>query len=120
MSAMRVTTVAVTAFFFSIGAPCAGTPEVLLSPYHQSPVGGDPGDLLSISGAGFETGAKVVYVRGAGTPPSVPPSIPPANSPDAGFLDVIEAATRPDGITVRLAKEMIKDFDLRTMGEKLR
>jgi hypothetical protein len=79
--------------------------------YHQaayeSPVRGDPDDLLLIAGYGFSGDDQVIYQavnEGGGT---VHPSEPPWESTaDRGIADVVSYLNVPYSLTVRLPKTM--------------
>ena len=79
--------------------------------YHQaayeSPVRGDPDDLLLIAGYGFSGGDQVIYQavnEGGGT---VHPSEPPRQSTaESGIAEVVSYLNVPYSLTVRLPQSM--------------
>lgn len=86
----------------------AGAPLVFKSPFHQSPVRGEPDDLLTIAGSGFDKGDTVVYRRMTDTtqPLAYPDSVPSPNSVEEGVAPVVSFSGVPHSLTVRLPAEM--------------
>ncbi len=88
-------------------AAVAAAPDVLHTPGYESPVQGDPDDLLMIAGSNFAATDVVVY-QALEVAASHPPSIPPANTADAGTAPVVQRANPVYALTVRLPTEMQK------------
>jgi hypothetical protein len=92
--------------------PVWADPPVLYSaPAYESPVRGDPDDLLLISGIGLAANDTVVYRQLSDTTIPVPhPSRPPISSgPVVGVADLVSAANAPYSLTVHLPAAMNKD-----------
>jgi hypothetical protein len=94
-------------------ANCAlAAPSVLYShPAYESPVRGDPGDLLLLAGYGFAPDDTVVYQAiGDTTQPLAPPGeIPTTSTATAGIAPVVSVLNVPDSLTVRLPTAMQAD-----------
>lgn len=71
---------------------------------YQSPVRGEPGDLLFLPGSGFQKGDKVVYMAlGDTTKPLSPPLVIPEKSDSIfGIAKVVSYANVPHSLTVLL------------------
>jgi len=97
------------AFFF---VPAFATAPILYSqPAFQSPVRGDPDDLLLLAGIGFSAHDKVIYQAISDTValphrPSVAPAVATA---ETGIAPVISTANIPYSLTVLLPEAMRKD-----------
>ena len=97
-----------------IGALCIGAlaraqPPILYSqPGYQSPVRGEPDDLLMLPGFGFAKGDVVVYARLADTTriPKPPTEIPASSSAAQGVARVVSYHGAPNALTVLLPVEM--------------
>lgn len=90
------------------GAPAwAAAPLLLHTPGYESPVRGDPDDLLMIAGTGFQPTDRVVYqALDAALPrPSV---IPPLNSAEMGTAPIVQRGSPSEALTVRLPAELAK------------
>lgn len=89
--------------------PCAATPPTLYSAAaYQSPVRGDPGDLLLVPGYGFAGGDAVVYEAISDTtkPLAPPRNVPVSSSGELGLAAVVSAADVPYSLTIRLPDVM--------------
>jgi hypothetical protein len=75
---------------------------------YESPVRGDPDDLLQLSGSGLSGADTVVYqaIANPTSPPPHPVSIPAETDATQGILPVINAASAPYAITVHLPELM--------------
>jgi len=91
---------------FLAGMQCAlATPPTLFSqPAYESPVRGDPGDLLLLAGSGLDANDTVVYVVITDPTQSLTPpaAIPSASDGSIGTAPVISVADVPNSITVKL------------------
>ena len=105
-----MTLVALVSFF---GAPPSGAmPAVIFSQAaYQSPVRGDPGDLLMLAGDGFAGTDTVVYQAVTNTmrAPAAPAAIPTQSSANAGVAPIISALDVPHSLTVLLPAVMRTD-----------
>ena len=93
--------------FFNVtpSAPARGaTPAVYAQPACESPVRGDPDDLLLIPGYGLDATDTVVYEALADTtqPPVQPSSIPQISTATLGVAELVSAADAPYSLTVHL------------------
>jgi hypothetical protein len=90
-------------------APAWCAPPVLYSAsQYESPVRGDPDDLLLIAGNGLAATNTVVY-QAVGTTtqaPVHPASVPTTNTASLGFADLVSAADAPYSLTVHLPTAM--------------
>ena len=87
----------------------AAPPSLYTQPFHQSPVEGDPDDLLLLAGGGFTAGSTVVYRRLLDTtlPIPTPTEVPPTSTADQGVAPVVSETALPDNIVVRLPAVML-------------
>ncbi|MEM9598889.1 MAG: hypothetical protein AAGD06_31770 [Acidobacteriota bacterium] len=86
------------------------------TPHFQTAVRGQPGDLLMVSGSGFQRGARAFYqyAPDPSMPPAPPAPLPANNDPWVGELDLpfnpftlLDAYVNvPDSLTMRLPLEM--------------
>jgi hypothetical protein len=85
----------------------AAAPLVYRQPAYESPIRGDPDDLLLIAGFGFASGDQVIYqaVEGGIQHLQHPNSVPDRSTGVIGVADVVRANI-PYSLTVRLPKEM--------------
>ena len=92
---------------------CAGAapPAIFSQPAYQSPVRGDPGDLLILPGDGFAGTDTVVYqVVGDTTQPLTPPTaVPTQSSAASGTAPIVSALDVPHSLTVLLPSVMKTD-----------
>lgn len=91
-------------FFGGASIAHAAPPQVYKATFHQSPVRGDPNDLLLIAGWGFTSSDVVVYKRVINT---TVPQVHPANVPffstsNLGVAPVMSYGDVPRSLTVRL------------------
>jgi hypothetical protein len=101
---------ALIALLLSAGVTAA-PPQVYDRAAYQSPVRGDPDDLLLIAGYGFASSDTVVY-RAARTTtgPSAAPAAPPKrSSAEFGMATVVSAADVPYSLTIKLPRVMRAD-----------
>ena len=98
---------ALTCLLWLVSAAQATAPRVLHTPGYESPVRGDPDDLLMIAGVGFRSSDRVVYqaMDDAKRPPS---AVPAKNTAESGIAPVIQHDNPPYALTVRLPMEMQK------------
>ncbi len=112
MNNTRITKASIRFALFLLAVGCiapitvAAPPELYSQPFHQSPVRGEPDDLLMIPGHGFADGAIVVYRRLIDTTlPLLPPSVVPSvSTADEGVTDVVSC--RSERLVVRLPSVM--------------
>jgi hypothetical protein len=93
-----------------IVVPAMAAPPLLYkAPFHQSPVRGEPHDLLMLAGSGFGEGDIVVYQRLFDTTlPLVHPGlVPPVNTANEGVAAVVSYGNAPDSLTVHLPEVML-------------
>jgi hypothetical protein len=65
----------------------SGGPQLYADPSHESPVRGDPGDVVMLGGAGFTSDTVVVYqALGDTTQTPVPSSVPTSQSSTTGTI----------------------------------
>jgi hypothetical protein len=86
----------------------AAAPLLYRQPAYESPIHGDPDDLLLIAGFGFAADDLVVYQAVAGSTQHLPHprSVPAESTATVGTAEVVSAANIPHSLTVRLPKEM--------------
>ena len=96
--------VSVLAAIFHTPCTQAAAPVIFSQPAYQSPVRGDPGDLLVVPGDGFSASDTAVYQAvGNTTRPLTPPaSIPTQSDAGAGVAPIISSADVPHSLTVLL------------------
>jgi hypothetical protein len=90
-------------------APASATPPAVYSrPNFQSPVHGDPDDLLLIPGDGFAPDDVVVYraLDDSTQRPSPPESVPTQSDSQVGIAAVVATVNVPYSLTVRLPSAM--------------
>ena len=85
----------------------AAAPQVLHTPGYESPVRGDPDDLLMIAGTGFHPTDRVVY-QAMDVAPTRPRIVPATSTVEAGIAPVVQHDNPPYALTVRLPSEMQK------------
>jgi hypothetical protein len=91
-------------------APASATPPSVYSrPNYQSPVQGDPDDLLLIPGEGFAPDDIVVYraLNDTTQRPSPPQSIPTHSDAHDGIAAVVSTVNIPYSLTVKLPLVMV-------------
>ena len=86
----------------------AAAPVLLHTPDYESPVHGEPDDLLMIAGSGFERDDQVVY-QAVEAGIAHPARVPSRNSADAGVAPIVQQGSPADAITVRLPNELRKN-----------
>lgn len=87
----------------------AAAPFLYSKPAYESPVRGDPGDLLLIPGYGLSAADVIVYKAIADTtqPPAQPSSVPTTSTATQGILDLVSSADAPYSLAVHLPTAMI-------------
>jgi hypothetical protein len=85
----------------------AAAPHVLHTAGYESPVRGDPDDLLMIAGAGFQATDRVIYRAIAAAQP-LARSVPAENTAESGIAPIVQRGNPPYALTVRLPSEMQK------------
>jgi hypothetical protein len=97
--------------FLGFGTAEATPPTLFSQPNFESPVRGDPGDLLLLAGDGFATSDTVVYQSlGDTTQPLVPPAgVPGSNTTNSGVAPVVSSLNVPYSLTVSLPTAMMAD-----------
>jgi hypothetical protein len=79
-------------------------PTLYSQPAYQSPVRGDPGDLLLLAGNGFSADDTVVYQVLYDTTQllTAPAGVPNTSTKDSGIATVVSVLNIPDSLTVML------------------
>jgi hypothetical protein len=101
-------------FVAVLGLVLAGTtgaaarPVLYAQPAHQSPVRGEPDDLLLLAGSGLSAGDQVVYraVAEAAQPVTRPASLPGVATAETGTAEVVSNRGVPDSLVIRLPSAM--------------
>ena len=88
-----------------MGDARAAAPQVFHTPGYESPVRGDPDDLLMIAGAGFQPQDRVVY-RALDAPRAADRVIPSENTAESGIAPVVQRDNPPYALTVQLPSQM--------------
>src|ERR1700694_5865143 len=93
----------------SIGMPSsssAAAPTLYRQPAYESPVRGEPDDLLLIAGYGFAADDRVVFQSVGAATESLqhPDTVPTASTAELGIVEVVSTANVPHSLTVRLPK----------------
>jgi hypothetical protein len=89
----------------------AQAPSLYAQPAYESPVRGDPDDLLLIAGNGLSAADTVVY-RALGNTTLVaqhPSSVPSSSTAIEGVADLVSAADAPYSLTIHLPAAMTAD-----------
>jgi hypothetical protein len=92
-----------------VGANAAAAPPQLFrQAAYESPVRGDPDDLLLLAGDGFAGDDTVVYRALANTTESiaVPTRVPTQSTADFGVAPIVSSADAPHSLTVRLPQNL--------------
>jgi hypothetical protein len=86
----------------------AAPPELYRHAAYESPVRGDPDDLLLLAGYGFSADDTVVYRTVPDTAKllSVPNQVPTYSSPEFGLAAIVSAANVPYSLTIKLPQNM--------------
>jgi hypothetical protein len=95
--------------FVSVAA-MAEPPHLYHEPAHESPVRGEPDDLLLIAGSGLDPRDLIVY-RAIGDAHALdhpPLRIPDHSGEESGMISIVSAAAAPNALTVRLPSTMRK------------
>src|SRR5579864_795558 len=113
---MRTALIALGLWVIALHAPLAQSelqrvPILYDRPAYQSPVRGEPDDLLLLAGYGLSRDDVVVYRALARTdePLAHPTSIPAAQNADSGVAPIVSAADVPNGLVIRLPLEIRAD-----------
>jgi len=101
---------ALLALFAAAGA-AAAPPRLYRQSAYQSPVRGDPDDLVLLAGYGFAADDTVVYrvLSGATADPAVPARVPARSGIDLGVASIVSAADVPYSLTIKLPKDLAAD-----------
>jgi hypothetical protein len=95
------------------GGPFAAAtpPTIFNQPAYESPVRGDPGDLLMLPGDGFATTDTVVYQALTDTtqPLAAPTAIPTTSDVNTGVAPVVSVLNVPHSLTVSLPATLQTD-----------
>ena len=94
-----------------IGNAWSTAPVIYSQVANESPVRGDPGDLLFLGGYGFATTDTVVYqaIMDTTQPLAHPASVPTSSSATSGIAPVMTSADVPNSLTVMLPSLMTAD-----------
>lgn len=86
-------------------------PQLYTQADHESPVRGDPDDLLLLAGYGFAVNDTVVYraVVDTGRSLGTPRDIPALSTADFGVAPIVSTADVPYSLTIRLPQTMRTD-----------
>ena len=86
----------------------ASAPVLYRQSAYQSPVRGEPDDLLLLAGAGLRADDVVVYtsIANSTAPLHSPDNVPAASTAASGIVDVVSKADVPYSLTVRLPATM--------------
>src|SRR5258708_2581040 len=87
----------------------AAAPEVYRQAAYESPVRGDPDDLLLLAGYGFAADDAVVYraIPDTNIPLPAPDHVPTHSSAEFGLAPVVSAADVPYSLTVKFPQILI-------------
>ena len=101
---------ALVTLFVGAGA-VAAPPELYRRAAYESPVRGDPDDLLLLAGYGFSVDDIVVYrtVPDSAKLPSAPSEVPAYSSPEFGLAPIVSSADVPYSLTIKLPQNMRAD-----------
>lgn len=82
----------------------AAPPELYRQAAYESPVRGDPDDLLLLAGYGFAADDEVVYraIRDTSQQSTVPTSVPSQSTAEFGLAPIVSSADVPYSLTVKL------------------
>ena len=98
--------------FLAVAQCALAAPPTLFSrPGLQSPVRGDPGDLLLLAGDGLEATDTVAYqiIADPSAVPAPPAALPVASDSSAGTATVISTLDVPNSLTIKLPTVMLAD-----------
>jgi len=85
----------------------AAAPTVFRTAGYQSPVRGDPDDLLMLAGSGFQASDQVVYAAADDNPAAGHPDhVPGASSAQSGTARIVSRPDSDHAITVQLPAQM--------------
>jgi hypothetical protein len=92
---------------FAITAHSAA-PRLYRQPANESPVRGDPDDLLMLAGYGFSADDVVVYQAVADTSKALSPpaQVPTQSATDTGVAPIVSVANVPDSLTIKLPGDL--------------
>jgi hypothetical protein len=106
----------------AFGGICGAGAQLLVydTAHFQSPVRGLPGDLLMVTGSGFQQGARAFYQYASDPtlPPAPPAPLPATNNAWSGELDLYDDPSSsfdayvnvPESLTVKLPMAMQADW----------
>src|SRR3989442_305554 len=106
-----VVVAAMSICLFTATTAFAAPPTLYSTTNYQSPVGGDPDDLMIIPGYGFTADNIVVYKALSNSTRTLTPpaSVPQSNSATLGVAPIASAQNIPDSLTIQLPTVMQKD-----------
>jgi hypothetical protein len=89
----------------------AAVPHLFSRSFYQSPVRGDPDDLLLLAGEGLAADDSVIYRAIADTTRSLPtPDLVPTDSgAEFGTADVVSSRDAPHSLTIKLPRALLPD-----------
>ncbi len=92
----------------SLPLAAAERPRLYADPAHESPVYGDPDDLLLLAGSGLSAQDAIVYSALTDTtePPMTPEAVPTSTTAQSGTAQAVSTSNIPYSLTVRLPQEM--------------
>jgi hypothetical protein len=96
---------AVLFFIITVSQSRASTPHLYREPAYESPVSGEPDELLLIAGYGLDADDRVVY-RAVDSDDRAehPVTVPQASTPIVGAAEIVSVADLPYSLTIRLPK----------------
>ena len=102
--------IALIMLFISAGA-MAAPPQLYRDATHESPVSGDPDDLMLLAGYGFAADDTVVYraVTNTTLPLAAPNQVPTHSSAEFGTATIVSSADIPYSMTIKLPQIMRAD-----------
>lgn len=92
--------------------PCLAAPPTLYhQPFYESPIRGEPDDLLLLAGSGFSATDVVVYaaIGASSEKPAAPVRVPPNSSANLGIAEIVSFNNLPLSLTLRLPKVLRAD-----------
>ena len=82
------------------------TPRLYSQGAYQSPVRGEPDDLLMLAGDELDANDQIVYQASAATAAEHPAQVPSTSSPLRGTAPIVSAAGAPYQLTIRLPSNL--------------
>jgi hypothetical protein len=106
----RLLAAAVTLAIFPAVAAIAAAPLIYSQAAFESPVRGEPDDLLMLPGSGFSIDDRVVYqATDDGLALAAPNAVPDQSSPSLGIASIVSSVSLPLALTVRLPADLLRD-----------